>query len=315
MADRFKDALAKSKAKSKAFVNNFKMSQGRLKAKDNDNSDDDDDTDDPANTNSYRRRMRVIAESERRENPINLGENGWGAQSWGRVKQEQKQKGELESLYRDFSIKDKNKSPSSPPERQQWKVSGPRGFSDTYEKRGTEGTPKEAEKSSGSPEHYYSPLPFRTRGQGDLPSPSPSVRLNRAHRATPAGTSPTRNGQRERVSGPHLTRESTVYIEARATSFPGPSSPTHSALRARIPGPKPNILRSRGTYNRRGERMSPATANKEKEKDTEQYLARKGFIMSTTKAPPESPRSPGTAGTKGSRTADGMLKGIGPTLW
>jgi len=38
----------------------------------------------------YKRRMRIVSTEERHENPLNLGENGWGAQSWENIKRDQR---------------------------------------------------------------------------------------------------------------------------------------------------------------------------------------------------------------------------------
>lgn len=220
--------------------------------------------------------MRVITDTERRDNPLDLGEAGWGAQSWVAAKQAQKQQEELEELWSEMGSVHRSSGVESVRER----VTDPRAllgqtrtervsrgslksrFSREMEMGGREQRHSRGE-SSGSPEQYHRPLPFRVAGSREQPSPT---RLpSRSTRAAGSGALPPVG---ERVSGPYLSKESAAAMEARLAAR-GYSN-GHPATR--VAGPRPNYtVGRRGSYASQGARVTPGSFG---DNEREEYLAR-----------------------------------------
>ncbi|KAF2442053.1 hypothetical protein P171DRAFT_522951 [Karstenula rhodostoma CBS 690.94] len=249
-------------------------------------------TDTTGNDPNYKRRMRVVTDSERRENPLNLGEAGWGAQSWSRAKQEQKQQEELEELWSNMGSVGRNSGVENLRER----VTDPRVFlgqarserasQNSAQSRHSRGTGR-ARESGGSPAQYNRPLPFRVSGPRNPPSPTP----HHTTRAAEAGASPVR----ARVSGPYLSPESAADVEARLAARGGPNNPP----RSRIAGPRPNNIQDRsGSYTSQGARVTPGSFG---DNEREEYLARL--------------RARGSDGSESSRAGDWTKKGVGGSLF
>ncbi|KAF1975263.1 hypothetical protein BU23DRAFT_634397, partial [Bimuria novae-zelandiae CBS 107.79] len=266
----FKDAFAKSKA----FISK-KVSAAKSRSKQEDESDDER----AYPTSSYTRRMRVIADSERRENPINLGEDGWGDRSWSRVKEEQQKQllKEREALKDEF-LKVTEAAANLESERyagvDQANTNTPRsaasGSSDGFGAQAA--TQQDTPTMGGSRANYNRPLPLRAFQ--DSPTRPP--------RATRQRSSPADGQQNEELRLPPV-KEGTEEVDARygGRSVPnnslGSSSRPINPLWTRIGPPLYNSpAKTSGTYNRRGERITPGSFG---DNDRKQYLARQGFNM------------------------------------
>jgi hypothetical protein len=306
MSDRnsspFKDALRRSKS----FLTNIKIAPAKPKLRSSDNysiatSNDRVSipvsiTNPTGNNPNYKRRMRVVTDTERREHPLSLGEGGWGTQSWGHTKQDQKQQEELEELWSEMGRA--SASCASGAASQCERVTDPRVFlgheraqresqssAQSRDSRGSARARDSRQASGGSPAQYNRPLPFRVSGPRDPPEPMPP----HPTRASGAGASPP---ARVRVSGPYLSTESAADLEARLAARSAPKNP----LRTRVAGPRPNVSERRGSYTARGTRVTPGSFD---DNEREEYLA----------------RIRGSDGSEGSRAGDGTRKGAGATLF
>ncbi|KAL5375240.1 hypothetical protein DPSP01_011339 [Paraphaeosphaeria sporulosa] len=255
-------------------------------------------TDTAGNNPNYKRRMRVVTDTERRDNPLNLGEAGWGAQSWNAAKQEQKQVKELEELWSEMGSVGRNSSVESVRER----VTDPRVFlgqarlsQTSVESRhsrasglGIQRQGHSRGESSGSPTQYHRPLPFRVSRPRDPPSPTPS----QSTRTAEAGALPPVGA---RVSGSYLSAESAAQVEARLAA----RAASNNLPRTRVAGPRPNnMVRRSGSYASQGVRVTPGSFG---DNEREEYLAKL--------------RARGGDGSDGSRAGHGTRKGVGDSVF
>lgn len=274
MSDRNSSPFADAIRRSKSFLSKIAPNKPKSKVEDKPDSTASTDTvavtETTGNNANYKRRMRIVTNMERRENPLNLGEAGWGAQSWSRAKQEQKQKEELEELWSEMGSVERDSGVESVRER----VTDPRVFlGHARSERGSQkSVPSRTSRgqgihrhsrgeSSGSPAQYNRPLPFRLSGPRDPPSPTPS----RSTRAAEGGASPP---VRARVSGPYLSPESAAEVEARLATQTASNNPP----RTRVAGPRANNMQGRsGGYTPQGTRVTPGSFG---DNEREEYLAR-----------------------------------------
>lgn len=281
----FKHALNKSKS----FLANLKNSKNK----------DHDDDDPTIGHLKYKRRMRVVTATELRDNPLNLGEQGWGAQSWSNLKREQRQKEELEELWDAMGNKNGGQSSAgTSPSR----VSGPRTYSGQErsgrmeQERGSPGSStRHNRRVSGSAETYNRPLPLRVSGPRDPPSPQSYRRRGSGTREPTAATG---------SSG--LTPNGTRGRDSRTSAYPTTNNP----LRTRVAGPRPSTHTRTSSYNSQGVRVTPGSYNdREREQYRSSSTARSAAMArsSVSAASAQSQDSP--------RAGDGTKRAVGGTLF
>ncbi|KAL5393837.1 hypothetical protein PMIN06_006761 [Paraphaeosphaeria minitans] len=276
MSDRNSSPFADALRRSKSFLTKIAPNKPKSKIEDKHGTASGTATvavtDSTGNNPNYKRRMRVVTDTERHEHPLNLGEAGWGGQSWSAAKQEQKQKEELEELWSEMGSMGRDRGAESVRERvtdprvllgqaQSERASHNSGQSRHSRETATRSQRHSRGGSSGSPAQYHRPLPFRESGPRDPQSPTPS----RSTRAAGVAALPPAGA---RVSGPYLSAESAAEVEARLAA----RSTSNNPPRTRVAGPRPNNMAGRsGSYASHGARVTPGSFG---DNEREDYLAR-----------------------------------------
>lgn len=268
---------------------------------------------------NYKRRMRLVSGDERADNPLNLGEEGWGGNSWGRVREERRQRGELEGLWREMgglSVRGVASGSASYTSRAPGdQTRGGREFkgSEQFQDSPTRNS-NGGRVSSGSAAQYARSLPFRRPTQGNLPAEEMSRSPWTPESQLPLQTHRTRT----RTSGPYLNPESAAQMEARLANTSSRSRPqprNEDPPHKRVPVPRTNEgSRNPGPGPRLGNipRTAPnPTPRSFADTQREEYLA---GLARRHPGNGQERRSGGSDG-KGSRAGDGTRRGVGGTLF
>lgn len=310
MSDKnlFQNAIAKSKA----FVSELKDGKGKGKSQPDGADGEDagkasterDDTEVSSRVNkSYDRRFRIITDAERREYPLDLGEDGWADRSWSNaqqqyaleVKQENERKAKAEKARRKLELqKRKGKVLQDLDEKiEEWKS--------LDEELGemTPGTPNSQE-----------------------PSPYMRVSENLArtfNRQATMATPPRDPSWFRQPSG-------TTDIAARRLGVPSGESPLR--VRTQHPAPSASPVKQ-PRYNRKGAKIGSGDWGRDtylakqgfkiKGKETQQHEETEESTDDEQKKDQEEAKKDGdkedVPGSAVSRWGDGIKKASGPTLW